>query len=66
MWLAYNLKRHRPGSPVVQAVHGGSVDALQRFPERLWLEELSEDMKRYQFKEEELEELVRITVEMHE
>lgn len=63
MLLAYDLTHHRPGSPLIQAVHGGSVEAAMRLPEHLWLHELSEDLKAYPVDAGQLDELVRITVE---
>lgn len=65
MLLVYDLDLKRPGGPILQMMQGGSLAAMRRFPEHLWLHDYTPGLKLTQVKEDELDDLVRITIAEH-
>lgn len=61
--FVYDLDLKRPGGPILQMMQGGSLDAMRRFPEHLWLHEITPGLKLTEVEEGDLDELVRITLE---
>jgi hypothetical protein len=63
MLFVYDLELKRPGGPILQMMQGGSLDAMRRFPEQLWLHEITPGLKLCTVGEHELDELVEMTRE---
>lgn len=63
MIFCYDLDLKRPGAPIIQMMQGGNIQACKRFPEYLWLTEMTPGMERCTIREEDMDELVRMTLE---
>ena len=63
MKIAYDIKLMRPGCALIQAAMGGAPNEnTLRFPLESWVEGASPDMKVYQVNDEQLEQLIKMTV----
>lgn len=60
--IAYDIKKFRPGCPLLQAAYGGSSAAAQMFPDGSWLLAPTDDLKGYVLRDEtELQQLIQLT-----
>ncbi len=63
--IAFDIKRMKPGCPLVQAGMGGDPRATDAFDPKTWLLSPTDDMQVYQVSGEQLKKLVKMVHTKH-